>query len=201
MKNILFICLLLTQMVFASHAVIPGKIIPDAKFYRDLTLKVRNRAEFSIPFPGVQSSITYSFELDQPLYDEPMLSDFHFNDEPGFTRSFWDRILLKDGSHMLVNGEKIPLTCIFISGQDNRFGRELSPLYPEFIIEVFLVANDYSCQGPLKPGWPDTGGKPESWGTYLYYEIRDPTIMLPTDAKLRYMWNEYNIVLVDRGNK
>ena len=63
-------------------------------------------------------------------------------------------------------------------------------------MRVYLVANDYSCTGPINPGWPDNGGKEETWDTYVYFEIRDPTIMLPVEAHLRYRWNEYKSVLV-----
>lgn len=203
MKTLLLTLFLSSQVVLGSHVAIPGKQIPNAQFYRDLTLKVRKTAEFSIPFPGVQSSINYSFDFDQPVYKLPIINDAHLVDGHYFYRSFWDRILFKDGSYLLVNGEKLPLTCIFIVGQDNRFAdkNSYSPLLPEFVLKVYLVANDFSCQGPIKPGWPQTGGREENWETYLYYEIKDPTIMLPMDAKLRYRWNEYNVVLVDRGQQ
>ncbi len=118
-----------------------------------------------------------------------------------FNRLFWDRILVKDGSFVMINGEKLPLTCVVLSGQDNRFAdpKSISPLIPEFVLKIYFVANDFSCQGPLKPGWPETGGREENWDTYLYYEIKDPTIMLPVDAKIRYKWNEFNVTLVDKG--
>lgn len=196
--------LFFSQVLFASHKQIPGKPIPKAQFYRDLTLKIRKTGEFSIPFPGVQSSIDYAIDFDQPVYKVPMMNDSHMtSNDIYFYRSFWDRILFKDGSYLQVNGEKLPLTCIFIIGQDNRFAdkKQLSPLLPEFVLKVYLVANDFSCQGPIKPGWPETGGREENWETYLYYEIKDPTIMLPMDAKLRYRWNEYNVVLIDRNKK
>lgn len=204
MKISMLSLLFFSQLLLASHKEIPGKQIPNAQSYRDLTMKVRNSGEFSIPFPGLQSSINYAFDFDQPVYKEPMMNDSHMaSADIYFYRSFWDRILFKDGSYLQVNGEKLPLTCIFIVGQDNRFAdkKQLSPLIPEFILKVYLVANDFSCQGPIKPGWPVTGGREENWETYLYYEIKDPTIMLPMDAKLRYRWNEYNVVLVDRGGQ
>ena len=200
----------ITLILFVSASAFADKNFgstvkaPDAQFYRDLTLKIRKSVEFSIPFPGVQSSINYSFDFDQPVYEVPMINDTQFNsNDPYFYRIFFDRILFKDGSYLEVNGERLPLTCIFISGQDNRFADKklYSPLIPEFVLKVYLVANDFSCQGPIKPGWPETGGNKENWDTYLYYEIKDPTIMLPMDAKLRYRWNEYHVVLVDRGGK
>lgn len=179
--------------------------VPKAAFYRELTLKVRDRAEFLIPFPGNQSNINYFLEIGSPLYKVPIVSNVQiYNRGPYFYRTFWDRVLLKDGSYLEVNGEKLPLTCIFIDGQDNRFSDPKaldSPLFPDLLLKVYLVVNDFSCQGPLRPGWPENGGREENWDTYLYYEIKDPTIMLPTEAKLRYRWNEYHIVLTDRGEK
>lgn len=177
---------------------------PKEPFYRNLTLNIRTQGDFSIPFPGIQSSISYSVLFGQPVYDKPMISDIPWSSGSGskyFYRSFWDRILFKDGSYLLINGEKLPLTCIFVSGQDNRFSEKdrYSPVLPEFVLKVYMVANDFSCQGPLKPGWPATGGREENWDTYLYFEIKDPTIMLPVDVKLRYRWNEYDAVLVDKG--
>ncbi|UOF01364.1 hypothetical protein [Bdellovibrio reynosensis] len=185
----------------ASHASVPEKTVETAQDYRNLTLKVRTAAEFMVPFPGMKSSITYSFEFAEPAYQLPIISDIHMASSPVyFYRNFWDRIFFKDGSYMEINGERLPLTCMFISGQDNRYGqKDSSPLFPEFVIRVYLVANDYSCQGPKKPGWPEVGGKEENWDTYIHYEIKDPTIMLPVDAKIRYRWNEFNMVLVDRG--
>ena len=204
MKILILFLIMFSESVFASHKPIPGMQIPNVQYYRDLSLKIRKSAEFSIPFPGVQSSVSYNFDFDQPVYPLPIMGDMHMSEGDNyFYRSFWDRILFKDGSFLLVNGEKLPLTCIIISGQDNRFADKANstPLLPEFVLKVYLVANDFSCQGPIKPGWPETGGRKENWDTYLYYEIKDPTIMLPMDAKLRYRWNEYSVVLVDRGGK
>ncbi len=179
------------------------QIPPDENYYRDLTLKVRQSGTFSVPSPGTQSLISYSFEFDQPVYPKPMLGDSHLVTNPNyFYRLFFDRILFKDGSFVEINGDKLPLTCLFIDGQDNRFSNEKpSPLLPEFVLKIYLVANDFSCQGPIKPGWPESGGKEQNWDTYLYFEIRDPTIMLPTEAVLRYRWNEFHMVMVDGGGQ
>ncbi|MBC7421240.1 MAG: hypothetical protein H7328_10975 [Bdellovibrio sp.] len=204
MKFLALAVLLCSQMLFANQKAILVNASPNAQFYRDLILKVRQSGEFTLPIPGAQSSLTYSFDFDQPVFPETLMGDIHDSFNPiYFFRSFWDKILFKDGSYLLINGEKLPLTCLFVSGQDNRFSDKklLSPLLPEFVLKVYLVANDFSCQGPVKPGWPATGGREENWDTYLYYEIKDPTIMLPMDAKLRYRWNEYSLVLVDRGSK
>ncbi len=174
---------------------------PGPQYYRDLTLRVRTAAEFEIPMPGLKPTIRYQMAWDKPAMILPVIGDTHLNSrESYFLRIFFDRIYTTSESFIEINGEKLPLTCVFISGQDNRFMKPgASPLLPNFVIKVYLVANDFSCQGPIKPGWPATGGREENWDTYIYYEIRDPTIMLPTEAKLRYRWNEQALVLVDRG--
>ena len=199
--NIILVLLFFSIFSSADHLPFPGKTIPPAQYYRDFNMKLRTQGGFEIPAPGSRTPINYSFSWDTPAYDIPILSDFHFDiQKPFFLRSFFDRIFFKSDSFVEINGEKLPLTCVFIEGQDNRFSDDKeSPLLPDYVFKVYLVANDFSCQGPLKPGWPDTGGRDENWDTYIYYEIRDPTIMLPTDAKLRYRWNEYSMVLVDKG--
>lgn len=196
--KVLLLMLFATQISFGK-ALKP----PDEKYYRDLTLRIRQLETFTLPMPGIQPAISYSFEFGQPVHLQPQLADSHLGPDPKyFFRSFFDRILFKDGSFLEVNGEKLPLTCLFINGQDNRFANEKpSPLLPEFILKVYLIANDFSCQGPLRPGWPESGGKEENWDTYIYFEIRDPTIMLPTEAKIRYRWNEFHLILTDGGGK
>ena len=84
-------------------------------------------------------------------------------------------------------------------GHDNRFTGKTGPLIPDFVIEVYLVANDYTCTGPINPQWPVSSPKKETWDTYVYYEIRDPTIMLPTEIKVNYRWEEYKALPIDRG--
>lgn len=168
----------------------------DLRYYRQLTLALRPQAEFKVPQINQDQLYDYAVEFGEPIYAEPIVSDLPLMDGSGkFFRNFWDRIFLKDGSRVVINGEEIPLTCVFVSGQDNRYvGNDRDPRFPEFIMKVYLVANDYSCVGPLNPGWPGNGGKKEMWDTYVYYEVRDPTIMLPTEAKIRYRWNEFHSI-------
>jgi len=170
----------------------------EKKFFRDLVMRIRPQAEFKIPMPANgDMHFNYSFEFDQPLWPEPVTSDFSINSRgKKFYRSFWDKIFLKEGSYMTVGGEQIPLTCIFVAGQDNRHSGKVGPLFPDLILKVTLVANDWTCQGPINPGWPSNGGKKETWETYVHYEVKDPTIMLPTDVELRFRWNEYDAILV-----
>lgn len=165
--------------------------------YRNLTLQIRTSAEFKVPMIGSDQSYSYELNFADPVYKEPMVGVFSLGGDPAkFYRSFFDRIMLKDGSYALINGEEIPLTCIFVNGQDNRNSGNTDPRFPQFIMKVYLVANDYSCVGPLNPGFPTNGGKEEAWDTFLYFEVRDPTIMLPVETKIRYRWNEFHSVLV-----
>lgn len=167
------------------------------KIYRDLTLNIRTEATFKVPMVGSEQLFDYKLEFGTPIYPKPMIADTNLTKDPKkFYRMFWDRIFVKDGSRILLNGQEIPLTCIFVSGQDNRFSGLNDPRFPQFIMKVYLVANDYTCTGPINPGFPENGGKEQAWDTYIYYEIRDPTIMLPVEAKIRYRWNEFNAVLV-----
>jgi hypothetical protein len=202
MKIFLIISLISLGILKLAKAV-PFPAAPQPMFYRDLTLKIRDNVAFEVVLPGVKSTITYQFAWDTPAIKLPLLGDTHLNDkQPYFLRIFFDRMYTKSDSFIEINGEKLPLTCVFVSGQDNRFMKpNQTPLLPNFVLKVYIVANDFSCQGPLKPGWPATGGREENWDTYIYYEIRDPTIMLPTEAKVRYHWNETAMILSTRGGK
>lgn len=199
MKPILLTLTLLSTLV--ATVTFAKEQRPGPDFYREFTKKVRNTGQFRVYMPnGQHQEAKYNFELGDPMYAEPIVNDMQW-DPPrrDVLRTFWDRILLKDGSTLEIGGEKLPLTCIFISGQDNRFTKRTSPLTPEFIIEVYLVANDFSCQGPIHPGWPQSGGRKEAWDTYVHYEVRDPTIMQPMDARIRFRWNESDAIWIDAG--
>lgn len=170
----------------------------EKKFYRDLVFKVREQAEFKVPMPnGNDMHFSYFLKLDSPKFPEPVSFEYEFNENgPKFIRYFYEKVFTKDGSYIEVGGEQIPLTCIHVSGQDNRFSGKSGPLIPDYILKVTFVANDWTCQGPIKPGWPKTGGKKEAWETYVHYEVTDPTIMLPIEAGLRYRWSEFDAILV-----
>lgn len=179
-----------------SGSFAQGKIsTEDMKTYQELAKKVRSSAEFFVPMPGVSTSeISYSMQIDRQK-QELITNEYVFENKDTMI-FFWDRYFLKDESYLLINGEKIPLTCLVIKGQDNRKSKKENnnPLIPDFIIDVTLVANEYTCTGPLNPNFP-WSGKKEMWNTYLHYRVIDPTIMLPTDAGLRYRWNEFEAVL------
>ncbi len=191
-----FLILLMALPAWANHG---GPKDADYQFFRDLTLRIRPAATFKVPMPsGADMVYDYKLEFGEPVYDKPLMGDTHYHGEqdPKFYRDFFDRILLKEGSYVHIGGEKLPLTCIFVSGMDNRFSGNDSPLFPQFIMKVYLVANDFSCTGPLTPGWPDNGGKSEAWDTYVFFEVLDPTIMLPVESLIRYRWNEFKSILV-----
>ena len=182
---------------FYSLSVSAGVKPEDLKYYRDLTLQIRTDAGFKVPMLDGDQNFDYKLELAAAIYPQPIVVDTPMATNPQkFYRTFWDRFFVKDGSRILLNGQEIPLTCIFVSGQDNRFSGFNDPRFPQFIMKIYIVANDYTCTGPLNPGFPQNGGKEQAWDTYLYYEVRDPTIMLPVEIKIRYRWNEFNAVLV-----
>lgn len=167
-------------------------------YYRQLTNSIKPQSQFKVSLLNRDEFYDYSIELGKAIYDHPIISDLPIMDQPSyFYRNFWDRILLKEGSVVTINGQKIPLTCIFVSGQDNRNMGINDSYFPQLIIRVYLVANDFSCTGPINPGFPGKGDKEEAWDTYLYFEINDPTTMLPVEAKIRYKWNEFRSVFVE----
>jgi hypothetical protein len=173
----------------------------DAKeFYRELVLNIRKTGDFELAVPMAEkTAISQTFEWLDPLPEigEPIdfpIDPLAFGGTDKFYRIFFDRILFKDGSYISIGEEKLPLTCLFVEGQDNRFSGKDTPEIPEILLKIYLVANDFSCTGPLNPGWPGNGMRKENWDTFLYYEVRDPTIMLPVEARLRYRWNEFAIV-------
>lgn len=175
----------------------------DLTFYRELTLKVRTTGSFKVPMPSKGNlTFSYNIKLAKPLYNEPITSDFYLNSETdSFFRDFWDKVFLEDGSYIELDGEKVPLTCVFIQGHDNRYTKKNTPLIPDLFLKVYLVANDYTCTGPINPGWPSNGLKKETWDTYFYFEIRDPTVMLPTEVRVRQRWVEFPAFLIDAGGK
>ncbi len=197
-KTLSFSLFLLFAASAASAASAAEPQAPGPQFYRDLTMRIRQSAEFSVQFPGAEQHFDYKFELGDPIYKEVKVGDYAVGpDHPGkFYRNFWDRIFLKDGSRVILNGQEIPLTCIFVQGQDNRWAFHRDPLFPEIIMKITLVANDFQCLGPLNPNWPRNGGRKENWETVVRYTVKDSTIMLPTDVEIRNRWNDYQAVLV-----
>lgn len=202
-KIILIFALVLMSFTMQGYSAPKKVALPridvEPMQYRDLLLKIRKTAKFKIPLPGIATfPVEYTLETGSPVYEKPITAAFPITVD-GTTKyavQFFDKIFLKAGSSMLVNGEQIPLTCIHVDGQDNRGLKPNSPLFPEYIIRYTIVGNDFNCQGPITPGWPNNGGKKEAWDTFLYYEVKDPTIMLPVEAKIRYRWNEFFGVLL-----
>ena len=187
----------------AATAASPKMKAPGPAFYREFTMRIQNKGTFRVFMPdGRHSDINYEFEFGEPVYPEVMMGDYLVETGKSyFYRNFYDRILVKDGSFIEIGGEKLPLTCVVVAAQDNRFSGPKSPVIPDYIFKIHLVANDFACQGPVRPGWPNSGGRKENWDTFLHFEVKDPTIMLPTDTEVRYRWNEYNAIWIDAGKK
>lgn len=169
--------------------------------YRDLSRRVRDKGEFKVLMPGqADQNFSYELSISGPFlgYESgPKISDFYLDeDQRFFVRRFVDKLALRDGSYILLGGEKVPLVCVFVDGRDNRYSGKTTPLVPDFLLKVYLVANDFSCTGPINPNWPRFSPKKETWDTYLHYEVRDPTIMLPVEPKLRYRWSEFTATVV-----
>lgn len=163
--------------------------------YRNLILTLKTASRFEVNIPGNPVELNYALAWDTPALDLPVIVDAPLFGKAGlFGRSFWDKIFLESESHIQIGNEYVPLTCIYVDGQDNRWADRSTPMIPEFLLKVYLVANDFSCTGPLNPGWPMSGGREENWSTYLYFEIKDPSAMIPMEAKLRYRWNEWAAV-------
>jgi hypothetical protein len=162
-----------------------------AQFYRDLILRVRTEGEFRIPMADRGDQFfRYKMEIDTPKWTLPVVSE----DTLVGVIDFWDKIMLKDGSFIVLNGEEIPLTCIHVKGRD--LGKSGIPTVPRFIITFFFVANDWTCTGPMNPDYPKFSPRKDAWDTYLHYDVRDETIMLPSEVGLRYHWNEFDAQLV-----
>ena len=165
--------------------------------YRTLSKNIRPSVQMQMTMPnGELFKFSYDLKMTDTLFPNPLLSSIRLgSSENEYSISFWDKIMTSDDSSLNIGNEKLPITCIFVHGQDNRKISDLSPLFPQFIMNVYVVVGDYTCAGPLNPGWPQNGGKKELWDTYVHYVIKDPTIMLPTEIKLRLRWNEYNALL------
>lgn len=194
--------LLLLGLAFTGEAF-SDESAQFADFYRNMNLRIRPLVHFKVPMPnGKDLEFSYEMKFSKPFFEKPLTADFKLSlSGDQFYRHFWDKIFVEDGSVLNIGAEQLPLTCVYVNGQDNRNAKKGNPLIPDFILKVYLVANDFSCTGPINPGWPATGGKKETWDTYVYYEIKDPTIMLPMEAKIRYRWNEFPAYLVDGGGK
>ncbi len=173
----------------------------ELKDYREFTLAVRDTLTLGIPSTmGGTVTVEAKLILGEPAIPTPAVFDFPLADESKFIRNFVDRIYLNDGSYLKIQGEEIPLTCIFLHGQDNRYSGKDDPLAPDFVLRVTIPANDYSCVGPINPGWPRTSERRELWDTSLSYVVRDPTIMLPADITVQYRRNIFAAYLMDLGN-
>lgn len=166
----------------------------EKQFYRDLTRHLSSVGTFSITMAGTQQKIHFEYSLAKPIYAEPIVVDARIGLNPQyFFRSFWDRIFLSEGSYLELDGKRMPLTCVFINGQDNRYADITDPRIPQILMRVYLVAKDKTCVGPLNPNYPHDGTVEENWDSYLYYELKHPETLFPTGSRVRTNWNDFFI--------
>jgi len=183
----------------AAAAPLEISFAPEA--YRTLLMRTRQSEDFVFPAPSGDTPVSYRIEWGLPLAKEVSIFDLALDSSKPSNkfREFSDKIFVKDGSFLQIGQTQLPVTCVYVKGRDNRMSGLDSPLFPQILLEIYIVANDFACAGPFNKGFPGNGGKRELWETYLYYRIKDPTIMLPADARLRYRWNEFDVFLNDQG--
>lgn len=196
MKKLLsiFTFIIGSQNVFAAET-------PQA--YRNHVLSLPAAMSFSVISPLGPAEVTYSLKWDSPLMALPAMSaypDLEGDPTKNYIE-FFDRISLQPDSFIKIGELTIPLTCIWVHGQDNREVDNQDPLIPKQVYRYILVANDFSCTGPINPGWPGNGLKRETWDTNIELVIKDLTIYRPAEATLRYRWNESKMVIKDVGPK
>lgn len=190
-------------LLFALCAIVSVAAADDsptrATEYRELVSRARSGGTFQVTLPeGGGYQFSYRFEAGRPMAGAPLVADFPLSAVgPRAISVFWDRILASGDSYLRVGGEDIPLTCVYVEGQDNRRAETGTPTLPELVLRVYFVANDFSCTGPVNPLWPIFSSRRETWETYLTYEVRDPTIMLPVMPTLVLRDNRYRATWVE----
>ncbi len=180
-----------------SFAVEPPQV------YRNNVLALPATMNFSAISALGQADVSYSLNWGAPLISLPAISTYPaLGGDPNKNFiEFFDRISLTPDSFIKIGELTLPLTCIWVHGQDNREVDEHNPLIPKQVYRYFLVANDFSCTGPINPGWPENGLKKQTWDTYIELLVKDLTIYRPAEAILRYRWNESKMVTKDVGPK
>jgi hypothetical protein len=172
---------------------------PGDLFYRDLLKTLRRTGTFKVSLPAMAPiPLSYRVTVSRPKTAKPVLIDINAGEGGRFLRQVFDKLFFDDNSVLKIGDDELPLTCVHLDGQDNRFTGPKSPLTPDFILRIFLVANDYSCTGPLNQD-PSLGPVGPTWDTFLYYEVRDPSTMFPINARLHYRGNNFAVTRLDTG--
>lgn len=171
--------------------------------YRNYVLALPATMNFSAVTPWGLGEVSYSLKWSAPLISLPAMASYPALDGDPTKNfvEFFDRIALTPDSFIKIGELTIPLTCIWVHGQDNREVDGDDPLIPKQVYRYILVANDFSCSGPINPGWPENGLKKEYWDTYVELLIKDLTIYRPAEATLRYRWNETKMIVKEIGPK
>jgi hypothetical protein len=158
---------------------------------------------FEVENPLGSTEVNYNLKWDAPLLALPSISILPEmgGDPTQHYVEFYDRISSSMDSVLTVGNVALPLTCVWVHGQDNTERDDGDPLIPKYVLRMLLVANDFSCTGPINPGWPGNGQRKELWDTYVEILIKDFTLYKPAEAKLRYRWNESRMIVKDVGPK
>ncbi len=196
MKNnmlLSFVIVLIATNIYAAES-------PQA--YRNYVLALPAAMNFSAITPLGTAEVSYSLKWEAPLIALPAMSAYpSLGGDPNKNFiEFFDRIALTPDSVIKIGELTLPLTCIWVHGQDNREVDDQNPLIPKQVYRYILVANDFSCTGPINPGWPENGLKKEMWDTYIEILIKDLTIYRPAEATLRYRWNETKMITKEIGS-
>jgi hypothetical protein len=170
-----------------------------AEYRRDV-LAIPAQMKFEVRSPLGSAEVSYQLTWDEPAALLPETSRFPSLSSPdAYFIEYYDRIFLAPGSQMNVGSRVLPLTCIWVHGQDNRPWITFDPLIPLKVMRILLVANDFACEGPFNPGWPGNGKPKETWDTYIEIQLKDLALYRPSHSSLRFRNVETELAVTEVG--
>lgn len=181
-------------------ARIPSRT-PEREFYRRLFLNIPREGNFSLELPGFGKSteIQYKFDWNSPLLDLTKL-DLK-GSEKSMHRIWEDRVMtVRNASWLTIEGlsqGKLPITCVYVFGQDTLNPKGKPNDFPRFILKVQLVINDNDCKGPVETKPDVYVTNTDLWETALTFQLRGDgatNLMYPIEPKLRYLRNEFFLI-------
>jgi len=168
---------------------------PTAEFYRRLLLNMRREGNFQLHLPG-QKVASVSYRLQWNVSRLTHSAPKFYGSPDAQVRNWSDHVWTAEGSTLTVeNAERpLPIDCVFVQGQDNLGAYRRPAVIPRFVLKLFFVANDPECRGPINNDPTLYSVTPFLWDTFLQYEVRDTTVFLPLEPKLRYFRNEAALI-------
>ncbi|MGZ3809781.1 MAG: hypothetical protein ACXVCE_16985, partial [Bacteriovorax sp.] len=91
---------------------------------------------------------------------------------PGVTE-FYNRISVTSDSSIEIEKAhlKLPLTCIWIHGVDNRKFQSIPESLRKIIFtEIYFVSGDAKCKGPVNVNYPYEGDSKKNWDNFIKIE-------------------------------